>query len=113
MDFGSENYGWDFEYILHDTCIEEEIEAYIEMNSYFLEVINSMEESIFFSVEDIEIIGAGIKKDGTIDGIIVSAVFSQNYEPCINSKFYFKPEYSYSQDYISGFLYVGVVTEKE
>ena len=113
MDFGSENYGWDFEYILHDTCIEEEIEAYIEMNSYFLEVINSMEEPIFFSVEDIEIIGAGIKKDGTIDGIIVSAVFSQNYEPCINSKFYFKPEYSYSQDYISGFLYVGVVTEKE
>lgn len=110
-NFGTENYGRYFDDILHDTYIKADIETYIEINNATLEVNNSTDQYIYFSADEIEIIGAGIKKDGNIDGIIVSALFSKNLEPYVRSKFYFRPNY-YSWGDIDSFLYVGEVTDK-
>ena len=51
------------------------------------------------------------KKDGSIDGVVVSALFSENSNPYVRSKFYFKASYDDFGD-INGFLYMGQVTEK-
>ena len=73
---------------------------------------NSSEQNIYFSVnDDIKILGAGVKKDGSIDGVVVGALFLQNSEPYVSSKFYFKPKYDDWGD-IYGFLYLGELQEK-
>jgi S1-C subfamily serine protease len=111
LDYGTENYVEFLEYILHDTYIKEDIENYKKINDAVLEVHNTTDQYIEFTVDDIEIIGAGIKKDGTIDGIIVRALFYENSEPYVRSKFYFRANYDSWGD-VDRFLYVGEVSEK-
>lgn len=111
ISYGSENYGNLFKYILHEDHIKEDIENYRFINQEVLDLYNTTGQYIIFTVDEIEIIGAGIKKDGSIDGVVVSALFSENSNPYVRSKFYFKASYDDFGD-INGFLYMGQVTEK-
>ena len=72
---------------------------------------NSSDQYIYFSVnDDIKILGAGVNRRN-IDGVVVGALFLQNSEPYVSSKFYFKPKYDDWGD-IYGFLYLGELQEK-
>lgn len=111
LDYGTKYYLEYLEYILHETYIKEDVENFNKINESVLEVLNTTGEYIEFTADEIEIIGAGIKNDGTIDGIIVRALFYENSEPYVRSKFYFRANYD-AWSYVDGFLYVGEVTEK-
>ncbi|HQA57529.1 MAG TPA: trypsin-like peptidase domain-containing protein [Acetivibrio sp.] len=111
LDYGTKYYLEDLRNILHETYVKEDIDNFNEINEAVLEIHNTTYEYIIFSADDIEILGAGIKKDGTIDGIIVRASFYQNSEFYVRSKFYLRATYDSWGD-VEGFLYVGEVTEK-
>ncbi len=111
LDYGTKYYLEDLRNILHETYVKEDIDNFNEINEAVLETHNTTYEYIIFSADDIEILGAGIKKDGTIDGIIVRASFYQNSEFYVRSKFYLRATYDSWGD-VEGFYYVGEVTEK-
>ena len=112
-DFVSDSYKESLKSILHETCIKEDIEAYTVINSAVLEIINDTGQYVYHEADSIEVIGAGIKKDGSIDGIVVRATFLKNDEPYVRSKFYFRPQYfSWGDRVVDKFLYVGELMDR-